>query len=224
MDLRILIADDEQSLAQSLKKSFLANGIKADLAFDGVEALSMLDSFNYDLLLLDWRMPKMTGLEVCKHLRTNENKTPIILLTALEEISNKIEALNHGADDYITKPFSFDEVLARIRAILRRSNIVENKLHFDIYEINLLNHSMQTEKGELRFTEKEFEVLHYMVKNKNEIIDKEQFAKEVWQLNFYPTTNYIEATIKNLRKKLEEYTGKKYIKTIYGEGYTFIEK
>jgi len=221
--LKILIADDEQALVHSLQKSFNAYGIEAEMAYDGAEVLKMIDDKKYDLLLLDWRMPKMSGLEVCKQLRLRDNHIPIILLTALDEISNKIEALNHGADDYITKPFSFDEVIARVKAILRRSNISESTFQFDKYEVNLINHSMQTDNGELKFTEKEFELLHYMVKNKNDIINKEQFARDVWNLNFYPTTNYIEATIKNLRKKLEEFTSKKYIKTIYGEGYIFIE-
>ncbi len=97
--MKILIADDEKSLAHSLKKSFDLNSVEADLAFDGLEVLNLLAKQNYDLLLLDWRMPKMNGLEVCQHLRKNENHIPIILLTAMDEISNKVEALNHGADD-----------------------------------------------------------------------------------------------------------------------------
>lgn len=220
--MKILITDDEKTLANSLKKSFLAENITADTAYNGLDALNKLDQEHFDLLLLDWRMPKMDGLGVCKALRKLGNQIPIILLTALNEISNKIEALNHGADDYITKPFAFTEVLARVNAITRRINTKEDSFIFDSYEVSLINHTMQTEASELKFTEKEFELLHYMVKNKNEIINKEQFAKEVWGLDFYPTTNYIEVTIKNLRKKLEEFTHKKYIKTVYGEGYIFI--
>lgn len=220
--MHILLAEDEQQIANSLKKSFLAEGYQATIARDGEEALTLLDSNSFDVVLLDWRMPKISGLEVCKRLRSSGKDVPIILVTVLNDISNKVEALNYGADDYITKPFSFKEVLARISAVLRRYKSHLNKLVFDNYELDLLQHTIKFPGGDLKLTEREFELLQYFIKNKNSIINKELLAQEVWQYSFYPTTNYIEATVKNLRKKLQEISDKKFIKSVYGEGYIFI--
>ena len=220
--MRILIAEDEKEIANSIQKSLIAVGHEPGIAYDGEQALHLLSINNYDVVLLDWRMPKVTGIEVCKRLRAAGNNIPIILLTALSDISNKIEALNFGADDYITKPFSFEKVLARITAVCRRYNSPVNKLIFDEFELDLLTHVLSFPKGSIKLPEKEFELLQFFIINKNSILNKEVLAKEVWQLPFYPTTNYIEATVKNLRKKLEEISSEKFIKTVYGEGYIFV--
>ena len=205
-----------------LKKSLVAVGHEPTIAHDGEDALHLLSASKYDVLLLDWRMPKISGIEVCKRVRAAGNNIPIILLTALSDISNKIEALNFGADDYITKPFSFEEVLARITAVCRRYNSPVYKLNFDEYELDLVTHILSFPEGSIKLPEKEFELLKFFITNKNSILNKEVLAKEVWQLPFYPTTNYIEATVKNLRKKLEEISSKKFVKTVYGEGYIFV--
>ena len=218
----ILVAEDEPQLANSLKRNFEAEGHQAVIARNGKQTLDLLAKKRFDALLLDWRMPKLSGIEVCRKLRAQGNDIPIILLTALSDISNKLQALNLGADDYITKPFSFDEVLARINAVVRRSKSAASTLVFENLQLNLLTRTLQTPKGEVKLPEKEFELLRYFIMNRNSIISKEQLAEEVWQLPFYPMTNFIEATVKNLRKKLEEYSGKKFIKTIYGEGYILI--
>ncbi|MGD9489319.1 MAG: response regulator transcription factor [Calditrichaceae bacterium] len=220
--MHILIADDEKQIAQSLKKSLQAEGINATLAFDGEETLELLQRNRFDAVLLDWRMPGLSGIEVCKSLRDSGNKIPILLLTALSDLSNKIEALNLGADDYITKPFSVKEVIARITAVTRRNNFGNNRIVFDAFELDLLHRTLKSPDDEIKLPEMEFELLKYFLLNKNSIICKEQLSSDVWAMDFYPTTNFIEATVKNLRKKLEEHCGKKFIKTIYGEGYIFI--
>ncbi len=220
--MKILIAEDEKQIANSLKKNFADEGYSAVIVEDGEEAVDVISKNDFDVLLLDWRMPKLTGLEVCKRLRKIGYNKPIVLLTALSDVKNKVEALNHGADDYITKPFSFEEVLARINAVLRRYEKTSTYLEFDEYKLDLINHTLITSNSKIKLPEKEFELLKYFLENPGIILNKDRLCHDVWELPFTPSTNLVEVTIKNLRNKLEELTGKKYIKTIYGEGYLFI--
>ena len=169
-------------------------------------------------------MPKLSGIEVCRKIRETGSKVPIILLTALSQVKNKVEALNLGADDYVTKPFSFDELAARITAVIRRYQSNTNELIFNDITLDLLGRKVNTPRGEIYLTGKEFELLRYFILHKGSIKNKEDISKEIWQLPFTPATNIIEVTIKNLRKKLEDNTGKNLIKSIYGEGYLFISE
>ncbi|MCU0414835.1 MAG: response regulator transcription factor [Ignavibacteriaceae bacterium] len=223
--MEILIAEDEIQIAEPLRKNFLEEGHHSMIAADGQQALQMLEKVKFDIILLDWKMPKLSGLEVCRMVREKGDSTPILLLTALTQISNKVEALNAGADDYITKPFSFDELYARVKAIRRRFNIEHDALEHDLISMNLLDRKVQSKNGKLiELTEKEFDLLKHFIINKGIIISKEKLCQSVWGLNFVPQTNVCEVTVKNLRKKIEEVTGKKYVKTIYGEGYILIDE
>lgn len=219
--MEILIAEDEIRIAESLKKNFLQAGHHALIAKDGEETLNMLDKIEFDLLLLDWRMPKLSGLEVCKKIRSTGSEIPVILLTALTDISNKVEALDAGADDYITKPFSFDEVIARINAVSRRYKSSVNTITFGDNHLNLITRVITTPKAQIKLTDKEFDLLKFFLDNRGTIISKETICEKVWGLPFTPQTNIVEAAVKNLRKKLEESIEQKFIKTIYGEGYIF---
>ena len=193
------------------------------IAKNGEEALFLVDKIQFDVIVLDWKMPKISGLEVCKKLREENNNTPIILLTALTQISNKVEALDSGADDYITKPFSFEELLARIKALVRRYNMRAESLEYGDLILDLINREVKTISGKnIELTDKEFELLKFLVHNKGDVVEKDKLCREVWHLDFTPRTNVCEVTVKNLRKKLEDQTGKKYIKTLYGEGYLLI--
>lgn len=221
--MKILLAEDEFQIAQSLRKNLDSEGIDVTLVRDGDEALKSLNSERFDVVLLDWRMPKLSGIEVCRQMRNRGDKTPVILLTALSDISNKLEAFQLGADDYVIKPYVFDEVLARIHAVVRRSQS-ETTISIGNIEIDLISRTLFGKNCKLSLTDQEVDLLRYFSQNKNTIINKEQLATNVWKLNYYPTTNIIEAAIKNLRKKLEEVCDTKYIKTIYGEGYIFIEE
>ena len=221
--MEILLAEDEIQIAEPLRKNFLEEGHHAIIAKNGEEALNLIDKIKFDVIVLDWKMPKLSGLEVCKKLRLLNIKTPIILLTALTQISNKVEALDSGADDYITKPFSFEELLARINAVVRRYNLSTDSLEYGDLLLNLPNRQVETVSGKkVDLTEKEFDLLKYFILNKGDVVDKEKLIKVIWQLDFIPKTNICEVTIKNLRKKLEDSTGKKYIKTLYGEGYLLL--
>jgi len=221
--MEILLAEDEIQIAEPLRKNFLEEGHHAIIAKNGQEALDLVDKIQFDVIILDWKMPKVSGLDVCKKLRQLNIKTPIILLTALSQISNKIEALDSGADDYITKPFSFEELLARINAVIRRYNLSTDSLEYRDLLLDLPNRQVETVSGKkIDLTDKEFDLLKYFILNKGDVVDKEKLIKVIWQLDFVPKTNICEVTIKNLRKKLEDCTGKKYIKTLYGEGYLLL--
>jgi DNA-binding response OmpR family regulator len=219
----ILIAEDEKNIAESLRKNFRDEGHNAYIAADGEEALNSVNKIAFDFIILDWVMPKMTGYEVCRRMRESGIKTPIILLTALGDISNKIDALNAGADDYITKPFSFKEILARINAVARRYYENSNLLFCNGLTLDLIERRVKAEGGsEIKLTQREFDLLKFMVTNKGTIVKKEDMCKAVWEIPYNPSTNICEATVKNLRKKLEEATGKNLIKNIYGEGYLLL--
>jgi DNA-binding response OmpR family regulator len=220
--MEILIVEDEERIANSLKRNFYKEGHRALIALNGAVAIELINKNKFDVILLDWRLPKLTGLEVCKKLRSIGNQTPIILLTALNEITNKIEALEAGADDYVTKPFSFDEIMARINAVLRRYKAAVSRIQFGDMNLNLIDRLVETDQGKIKLSDKEFEMLKYFLYNKGTIISKEKICADVWGLGFNPMTNVIEVTIKNLRKKLEFNKKFNYIKTIYGEGYLFI--
>ena len=220
--MEILIVEDEHPIAKSLKKNFLAEGHHAAIVDDGEAALSSVLKTQYDVILLDWRLPKITGLKVCKKLRELGNKTPIILLTALNDITNKIEALNAGADDYITKPFSFDEVMARINAVVRRYSSSMTSISFSDITLNLIDRTLDTPRGIVTLSEKEFDLLRFFLLNRGMILSRDQICEKVWDLKFMPQTNVVEVTVKNLRKKLEGNTKQKFIKSIYGEGYLFL--
>lgn len=220
--MKILIAEDEFDIASSLRKNFSDEEIHADIANNGEEALEMLNKQNYDALILDWRMPKHSGVDVCSKLRGQGNNIPILMLTALSDLTNKVEALNIGADDYLTKPFSFKEVLARINALLRRSKS-QNSMVFGNMHLNLPEHKLFINNNEIKLTEKEFEILKYFISNRGRIIGKEELCNKVWGYNFIPETNIVESSVKNLRKKIEPHCNKGLLKNIYGEGYILIE-
>jgi DNA-binding response OmpR family regulator len=220
--MKILIVEDEKKIAESLRKNFQENEFETEVCFDGTSALKEISNNKFDIILLDWRIPEVSGIEICKRIRSVKNFTPIILLTALSNISNKVEALDCGADDYITKPFSFEELFARVKAAVRRNKYISDKIDFDNISLNLITHILRIEDDEVKLSEMEFELLKYFLENKKQIISREKLCFDVWKLKFTPSTNVVDVTVKNLRKKLEEFSGKKFIKTVYGEGYLFI--
>ncbi len=220
--MEILIAEDDEQIANSLRKNFAEDGNPVMIAKDGEEAIHFLKSISFDVILLDWRMPKVSGIEVCRYIRESGSKVPIILLTALSQVKNKVEALNLGADDYVTKPFSFDELAARINAVVRRYQSNTNELIFNDITLDLIGRKVKTPRGEIYLSGKEFDLIKYFILHKGSIMSKEDICKEVWGVNFVPSTNIVEATVKNLRRKIEDNYGKNLIKSIYGEGYLFI--
>lgn len=222
--MMVLVAEDEKEIAAALKRNLLAEGHQVAIALDGEAALRVIETMPLDAILLDWRMPKLSGVDVCKKVRAAGVDVPIILITALEDIAHKVEALNLGADDYITKPFSFAEVSARLRAVCRRFDAHRKAISFSGFELDIEGRLLTRGDVQQKLPEKEFDLLRYFLAHKNKIIGREELARNVWLLPMYPRTNYIEVTVKNLRKRLERLHDFPLIRTVYGEGYLFVEE
>jgi DNA-binding response OmpR family regulator len=187
-------------------------------ANDGKEGLKLFQNDKFDLLLLDWMLPKMTGLELCKTIRQENNKVPIIFLTAKDTVQETVEGLKSGANDYIKKPFSFDELLERIKVQLRDKKELE-LLTLGPIEINIQKHQVNVNKIEVSLTQKEFDLLHYLVKNKGVVCSRTQIIQDVWDIHFEYDTGVIDVFMNALRKKLNLKVDEDYIKTIRGVGY-----
>lgn len=228
MKEKILIVDDEQSILTLLTYNIEHAGFETDIAIDGVEAVNKAVNNNYDLIILDLMLPKMDGMEVCKYIRNKEIDTPILMLTARNEEANKILGLGLGADDYLTKPFSPKEVVARIKAILRRSNRLQTKKYLVLKIGDLFiypeKHEVLLDGKLISFTRKEFELLNYLAEHIGEVISRTDLLTEVWDYNFAGDTRIVDVHISRLRDKIETNTKRPlYIKTIRGLGYKLEE-
>ncbi|QKY69656.1 response regulator transcription factor [Lentibacillus sp. CBA3610] len=224
MGKRILIVDDEASIVTLLKFNVEQAGYETDVAYDGKEAIQKAETSHYDLIILDLMLPEMDGMEVCKHLRSNKIDTPILMLTAKDEELDKVLGLEIGADDYLTKPFSPNEVIARIKAILRRVNKAGelNSMSIQIGDLTIYPDRYEAEiKGEpLTFTRKEFELLYYFASHKGNVLSRDQLLSAVWNYDFVGDTRIVDVHVSHLREKIEPDTKKPtYIKTIRGLGY-----
>ena len=221
---KILIVDDEISIVKLLHFNIEKAGFTADTAYDGLDAVKKADTNNYDLIILDLMLPGMDGMEVCKYLRNNKIDTPILMLTAKDDEFDKVLGLELGADDYLTKPFSPKEVVARVKAILRRSTKApaENYKVIQIGDLFIYPERYEAEmNGEIiTFTRKEFELLHYLAKNKGRIISRDQLLSGVWDYDFVGDTRIVDVHVSHLREKIESDSKKpSYIKTVRGLGY-----
>jgi len=216
--MKLLIIEDEKLIADNLKIGLEQHRCSVDVAYTGEEGYKLVNDYNYDVIILDLMLPDMQGEELCRKLRQEKNETSIIMLTAKKQLVNIIEGLNYGADDYITKPFEFLELLARIRALMRRSSKNKENL-FSYREIKLDLDKEQVFAGdkEIHLTKKEFMILEYLLRHKSQLISRNQLLEHAWDRNVDIFTNIVDTHIKNLRKKLGKYGN--YIITIYGSGY-----
>lgn len=223
--MRILLVEDEKGLADALVQIFTKNKYLADACYDGVSGLDNALTDIYDVIILDIMLPGMNGLDVLRNIRENKITTPVILLTAKDEISDKVAGLDHGADDYITKPFSTDELLARIRCISRRNaNVVcENVLHFSDITLNLSTYEMFCGEKSFKLGVKEFSIMELLMKNGSIIISKETLIEKVWGYESDAEYNNVEVYISFLRKKLSHINAQTTIKTVRGVGYSLEE-
>jgi two-component system response regulator ArlR len=214
----ILIVEDEDGIVQFLKQGLEEEGYKVSSANNGKSGLELFQNEKFDLVLLDWMLPKMTGVEICKAIRLQNTKVPIIFLTAKDTVQETVEGLKSGANDYIKKPFSFDELVERIKVQLRDQPESEI-LTLGPVEINLQKHQVTVDKKEVSLTQKEFDLLHYLVKNKGTVCSRTQIIQDVWDIHFEYDTGVIDVFMNAIRKKLNLKVDEDYIKTIRGVGY-----
>jgi DNA-binding response OmpR family regulator len=214
----ILIVEDEEGIVQFLKQGLEEEGYVVSFATDGQAGLELFQSQRFDLVLLDWMLPKMTGVEVCKEIRQQNGKLPIIFLTAKDTVQETVEGLKNGANDYIKKPFSFDELVERIKVQLRDKSEQE-LLTLGPIEINIQKHQVTVDKREVSLTQKEFDLLSYLVKNKGSVCSRTQIIQDVWDIHFEYDTGVIDVFMNAIRKKLNLKVDEDYIKTIRGVGY-----
>lgn len=218
--MRILIVEDDEHLRTILKQSFEGEMYTVDTAPDGDSGSYIARTNSYDVILLDNMLPKKDGLTVCTEIREHGINTPIILVSVLSDSTEKVRLIEHGADDYITKPFSFEELKARIHAVVRRPyNIKQDTLRFD--DVTIDTGKQVVTKGEKRIylTRKEFMLLECLAKNEGEVVSRGQIFESVWEKDANPFSNTIETHVRNLRKKLSRGKRKKLIHTVSGRGY-----
>jgi DNA-binding response OmpR family regulator len=229
---KILVVEDEAAMLRGLQDNLEIEGYTVDTSDNGKDGLEKILSDQFDLVLLDVMLPNISGFDVCKNVRKNGNKTPIILLTAKGEEIDKVLGLELGADDYITKPFSLRELLARIKAILRRTenvgqhseNADSETIEIGKITVNFKSYSAFDEnEKELKLSHKEFELLHYFIKNPNQVISRDELIRNVWNYSFDMTTRTIDNFIVKLRHKIEvDPNNPRIILTVHGTGYKLI--
>lgn len=224
---KILIVEDEPNMRLGLKDNLEFEGYEVDIAEDGEEGLTKILDNNYDLVIMDVMMPRMSGFDVCKNVRKSGDTTPIILLTAKGEEIDKVLGLELGADDYVTKPFSLRELLARVKAILRRSesfSSVENKsVKIGKLEVDFNGYKASSGKKDIQMSHKEFEILHYLWKKRNTTVSRDDLLTEIWGYDETPTTRTVDNFILKLRQKIEtDPNHPKIILTVHGVGYKMV--
>jgi DNA-binding response OmpR family regulator len=224
--MKILIIEDEQKIANALKQGLEQEGFAIDTAYTGTAGYDFASTENYDLIILDLMLPEISGTDICKNLRKDNNSTPIIMLTAKSEAEDKINGLNMGADDYLAKPFAFAELLARIRALLRRPrNMLEQELTCGDLKIKPQDFEVLRSETPITLSRKEFSLLEYLVRNKNKTLPKDKIIEHVWNYDDNILPNTVEVYIGYLRNKIDRpfKNLKPLIKTIRGFGYRIEE-
>jgi len=216
--MKILVVEDEIGIANFLKQGLEEENYEVLVANDGEKGLELALESKTDLILLDWMLPKITGLEVCKAIRKNDPKIPIIFLTAKDTVQETIEGLKAGANDYIKKPFSFEELLERIK-IHFRNQLENNELNLGKIKMNLSTHQVFVGNDEVSLTQREFDLLAYLIKNKGNVRTRTQIIEDVWNIHFEYDTGVIDVFMNAIRKKLNLKKEEDYIKTIRGIGY-----
>jgi two-component system, OmpR family, response regulator MprA len=221
--VKILVVDDERAVRESLRRALELEGYEIDLAGDGEEALATLgrEQSQPDAVILDVLMPGVDGLEVCRRVRATGNHVPVLMLTARDEVENRVAGLDAGADDYVTKPFALEELLARVRALGRRAG----EEHHDLLSVgdltlDIARHEARRGEREIELTAKEFDLLAYLMRNTGRVLSKDQITEHVWGYDSQATSNVVEIYIHYLRDKVDRGFPRPLIRTIRGVGYT----
>jgi len=218
--MRLLVVEDEKKVARFLRKGLEEEHYAVDVAYDGEEALDMVEVYDYDLVLLDIMLPKIDGMTVLRSIRENDNLVPILMLTAKDSVENIVKGLDAGCDDYLTKPFTFSELLARIRALLRREKEVKDSV-LEIADLRLSLPTREVTRAgkKIDLTAKEYALLEYFMRNPNRVLTRTMISEHVWDYHFDTDTNIIDVYVNFLRKKIDRDYDLKLVHTIRGVGY-----
>ena len=218
--MRILVVEDEKKVGSFIKKGLEEEHYAVDIAYDGEEGLTLAQINEYDLILLDIMLPRLDGMEVLRQIRRNGSNVPILMLTAKDSVEDIVSGLDGGSDDYLTKPFSFDELVARVRALLRRKAKEKTDI-LTVGDLSLSTSTHRVKRGgrEIELTAKEYALLEYFMRNPNRVLTRMLITEHVWDYHFDPSTNVIDVYVNYLRKKIDQGFEKKLIHTIRGSGY-----
>lgn len=224
--MRILLVEDEKKMASFIERGLKEEGYAVDVCHEGEKGWEYASTNEYDCILLDVMLPKLSGLDLCAKIRSEGVRTPVLVLTARDSVEDKIRGLDQGADDYLTKPFAFDELLARIRALLRRPRDFEEKTQLKAgpLEMDLLARRVFSGGKEVMLSQKEFALLEFLMRNKGAVVSRTQIAEHVWDLHFDPMSNTIDVYINFLRKKIDTHNREESrIETVRGAGYRLLD-
>ncbi len=218
--MKILVVEDDRKVAGFIEQGLREEGYMVDVAPDGDEATMLAHVYDYDLLVLDVMLPKKTGLQVAAELRREGRATPILMLTARDTTEDVVRGLDAGADDYLTKPFKFDELIARVRALVRRGGAGRTELlHYGPVELDRLKHKVRVGGKNLDLTPKEFHLLQHFLLHPEEVVRRTELLEKVWDMHFDPESNVVDVHVGNLRRKLRQATGTDLIQTVRGVGF-----
>lgn len=231
MEMQILLVDDEAELADPLGRMLSREGYSVDIAYNGESALQKVQERHsqgngYNLLILDWLLPKQTGLEICQQLRSRGDNTPVLFLTAKDTVDDRVQGLDAGADDYLVKPFELRELLARVRALLRRPSAIETaeglgRLQYEDLELDLENQAAYRRGRAIDLSEKESQLLEYLMRHPGQLLAHDEIYHHLWPEGDRPSSNVLAAQIRLLRRKIEAAREAPLIHTVYGKGYRF---
>jgi heavy metal response regulator len=221
--MRILVVEDEKKIAGFIKRGLKEEGYAVDVATDGDEGYELASVNDYDLIILDIMLPKCDGVTLCKKLRSDRVETPVIMLTAKTSVQDKVTGLDAGANDYLTKPFAFEELLARMRVLLRRTVQPATRLQVADLALDLLSHKVTRADRDIILSSREFALLEYLMRNAGAVVTRTMISEHVWDIDFDTSTNVIDVYINYLRNKIDADFDKKLIQTIRGRGYMLKE-
>jgi heavy metal response regulator len=218
--MRILVVEDEHKLAAVVRRGLEEHGYAVDVAYDGDDGLAMAEVEPYDLIVLDIMLPGIDGLTVCARLRSGRRNMPVLMLTARDTVDDRVAGLDAGADDYLVKPFAFRELLARVRALLRRDGLSKDPvLRVGDLEVDTVSHEVRRDGRQIELTSKEYAMLEYFMRNPNRVLTRTQIAEHVWDYDFMSMSNVIDVYVRYLRRKLGDDQEPRLFRTVRGTGY-----
>ena len=223
--MRLLLVEDDQKIASFIEKGLMAAGFAVDMATNGEDGLHLAISEPYDAAIIDIMLPKRNGLSLIQEMRREQIETPVIILSAKDKIDDRVKGLQAGGDDYLTKPFAFSELLARVQALIRRASGTHEptSLEYKGLRIDLLSRAVTRDGEVIQLQPLEYSLLEYLLRNREKVVSKTMIMEHVWNYNFDPQTNVVEARICKLRDKIDRPSGKKLIHTVRGVGYVLKE-